>query len=496
MPSSSLRAAVLVLLALSFIDQNEALTPFQLTYVPAHVVRHMTKQVSIRCAHEDDSQVSSLQDISRIRLLKKTSDLSGWQLLAELRDNEDKPKAFINVSVTANIDEDIRQNFIQIVWPVATGETYGIYRCDVIGFDRNTFLNKAEVTSEVSLLEENVTTTDMLDMFLETKDEMHHIEDDTHHLEDDIQLLNYRVGNITQQVQDQGDKLSQLDGNVDTVSKSLNLVSDDVSVLKRDVGTIKSEMDSVDENARKIDLLNRDLESARRDMTSLGSPTGTPPTSGRLSLLMSWPTGRFALLQPKTGCPVDLTFFGGNNKYWQIHTESSVSGSRNAVSDILSPKTLSKNNGNNFLTLKFCEANGVLNTAAWPSGSYCINRVYGVPCPYGFNEGEVSMDLEDTNYISEYTARSVHRNGQKMAFCCMSSGYASTVITLPTHSPFILYRRAGRCQEISRMAVTQETIIVDTENSGNQDSKSGTYPDLDLTGGSTIKMYLCHYTKI
>ena len=454
----------------------------------------MTKQVTIRCAHEDNS-ASQLQEVSRIRLLKKSAFGGGWELLAELRDNENTPKAYINVSVSAKISSNIQDNFIEIVWPIAIEETYGTYRCDVIGFDKNTFLNTAEVTSEVALLEENVTTSDMLDMFLETKDEMHHIEDDTKHLEDDMTAMNKKIIDLGTRVYHQGKDVSQLEDDMDTVRQSLNLVTGDVANLKGDIGSLKSDMDSVNENTRKIDSLNRDLEVVRRDASSLAD-TSSGSNASRFSLLMSWPTGKYALLQPKTGCPVDLTFFGGSVRYWQIHTESrSRSVSRNAHSDALSPKTLSTSKGNKFFTLNFCEANGILNSASWPAGSYCINRLYGVPCPSGFSEGRVHVDAEDSSTVIEYTSRSVDP-AQNIAFCCMSSGHYSVPINLPTHSPFLLYRRGGRCQQISGMVVSEETITIDTEDVSNNDNKYGSCPDVDLNSGSTIKINLCHYTSI
>ncbi|GFN85123.1 hypothetical protein PoB_001162900 [Plakobranchus ocellatus] len=81
-----------------FLSDDEtvvSLTPFDLTYTPAHVVRHVTRDVRLLCAHQTDDQ-TQLQEVSWIRMLMKTS--SGWGLLAEHRDNEDEPQSTYNVS--------------------------------------------------------------------------------------------------------------------------------------------------------------------------------------------------------------------------------------------------------------------------------------------------------------------------------------------------------------------------------------------------------------
>ncbi|GFN85148.1 hypothetical protein PoB_001165400 [Plakobranchus ocellatus] len=112
-----------------------SLPPFDLTFTPAHVVRHVTRDVKLLCAHQTDDP-TQLQEVSWIRMLMKTS--SGWGLLAEQRDNEDEPQSTYNVSVSARITKDIKDTFLQITWPVATEDTFGTYRCDVIRFQKKT----------------------------------------------------------------------------------------------------------------------------------------------------------------------------------------------------------------------------------------------------------------------------------------------------------------------------------------------------------------------
>ena len=500
--SPQLEVGVALLLTLSMINESAALSPFQLTYLPAHVVNHMSKHVTVRCAHEDDNEQSQLQDVSRIRMLKKTSS-DDWQLLAELRDNEDSPTTYINVSVTAKISSNIRESFMEIVWPVATLATFGTYRCDVIGFDKKTFLVTSEVTSEVSLLEESVTASDMLGMFIETKDELQQLDDRERSLEEDFEGLDKELSNVGDQVQHQAVDVSRLEHDMNEIHQALTNVRQYAALLKEDISSLKSEVNSAQNLATVVDNLNTDLQYVKTEVSSLGgNPSrSTSTVASGFSVLMSWPAGRFALLQPKTGCPVDLTFFGGSDKYWQIHTQSSpVHSNMDKYSDVLSPNTITSNKGNNFLTLRFCEANGILNTGAWPLGSYCVNGLVDVQCPAGFEQGEVNLDGEDLYPVTEYTSRSVYNSGENVTFCCMKSGDVSSPMTLPTLSSFLLYRHGGQCQEVAGMGVTEESfdVTIEAEKDINNQVLSGKTPDVDLiwNGALVRSFYLCYYTPV
>lgn len=444
----------------------------------------MTTSVYVRCAHEGHT-VSQLQEISRIRMLRRS--FSGWQLMAEIRDNEDNPKTYANVSVTAEINRSIRRSYMQIVWPVATKETFGLYRCDFIGFDKTNFENTVETTPQVMLLEESVTTIDMLKMFLESKQELHEIENEKKHLEDDVQNVDKQLTSLTKQVGTQGKEVTKLKTDMNTAQQAAAVVTDDAANLKVNMLSLKTESSNVDKNTKKINYLEDTMESLRKGFTE-----------DPLDSFVFWPEGKFALLQPKSGCPIDLTFFGGGSKYWQIHTESSpYSNNRNSHSQAFLPGTLFTDNNNNFATLKFCEANGLLNTGLWPSGSYCINKLLDFSCPAGFETGEIQLDVEDTNPVTDFTSESVV-GGRSLLFCCMTSGDTSTSITLPTRSPFLLYRRGNQCQRVGGMNATDETIVIDTENTVNRDHKIDNWPDVDIhkSGDSIMTIHLCLYTPI
>ncbi|GFO47887.1 hypothetical protein PoB_007439200 [Plakobranchus ocellatus] len=119
------------------------------TCTPAHVVKDSTRNVSLLCAHQNDNQ-SQLQQITR----KITSSV--WTLLAELRDNEDEPQEMFGGKVYVKMSQNIRDTFLQINWPVATEETFGTYRCDIVKAERRTQGILTEVTSEVTILKGEV----------------------------------------------------------------------------------------------------------------------------------------------------------------------------------------------------------------------------------------------------------------------------------------------------------------------------------------------------
>ncbi|GFO47890.1 Apextrin-like protein 1 [Plakobranchus ocellatus] len=102
------------------------------------------------------------------------------------------------------------------------------------------------------------------------------------------------------------------------------------------------------------------------------------------------------------------------------------------------------------------------------------------------------MDLENTNLVRDFTSQAT--TGSALYFCCMSSGSAQTPISLPTRSPFILYRLGGQCQEVAGMSVSLETIHIDTEDSANNDLVSGASPDIDISDDNPTTIHLCYYT--
>ncbi|GFN96469.1 MACPF domain-containing protein 2 [Plakobranchus ocellatus] len=423
MPLSIPRRVLLLLSVLcfsggdSFIldDVSDVSSSFQLTFSPSLVKRGITRNVSLVCEH-DGKTLPQFQEISRIRIMEQTP--SGWDLLAQRTLTNNTRITDSNVFHVGTIARNINDTVLQISWALASQDTFGTYRCDVIGFDKNQDV-VSESTAAITLPEQPATINDVLDLLLETRKELSELNRDVNH--------------------------------------HLDAIDREVSGLKDEALTQKS--------------------------------------------VAAWPEGNYALLQPKTGCPVDLTFLGGDSSYFTVHTESS-SGPKNenSYSKAFPLSTVTKLNTNTILyTLRFCEARRQFNTNRWPGGSYCINKISGLPCPSGFDQGYVELDVEDTNTTSDLRGNVVAEFGDKakLEFCCKDTGSAGYRMRLPTHSPFLLYRKGGTCQKVWGMKASQESMTIDTENSNNGDMVAGSIPDISLlnTSGKPIIFSLCYYTK-
>ncbi|GFO23918.1 MACPF domain-containing protein 2 [Plakobranchus ocellatus] len=461
-------------------------TPFELTFQPAHVVKHLTRDINVLCSHKN-SNLSQLQEVSRIRILMKTS--SGWRLLAEQRDNEDEPQSTFNVSMSGKISKDIREVFLQVTWPVATEETFGTYRCDVIGFEWKTHGSVTEVTSEVAIRKGEVTIDDMMDVFKYTSEELARVEAATDKLKENMDTFNENFKSLGERIDFQNSKVDLLGKRVNSTSEAVDSVTETVTNLTNILTSVTGETTAIHS---QLGSVTSQLTSLTKDVNELKS------SKNPFEQLLTWPEGQFALLQPKTGCPVDLTFFGGNDRYFRFHSDSNSNSNSytniNSDFSVLPPGTTSEEDSRNFFTFKFCESSGVFNKGSWPSGSYCINKLDAVACPQGFDSASMHLTPERLNTLTDFTSRVV-TDTSSLGFCCKTSGLYQTPITLPTHSPFMLYRKGGQCQVVEGMDVSSVVLSIDTENTYNRDSKDANGPDIDIFSGYPVKLYLCHYTS-
>ncbi|GFS09622.1 apextrin-like protein 1 [Elysia marginata] len=261
---------------------------------------------------------------------------------------------------------------------------------------------------------------------------------------------------------------------------------------------------SVDSKEKLLEMKNfTDTEIARLNSGFQRLEKSVEENKKRLSRLETmfppWPTGNYALLKPKDGCPADPVFSGGNQAFLKLHTQSqSSSDPPDSHSSAFPSETKSTVDSKKFVTLKFCEVTmQQVDTMGWPQGSFCINKLVGKSCPYGFSEGKVCFDAEDTDYSGQYSAN-VASNGRDphLHFCCQNSTSADVPIQLPTFSPFLLYRYGGACQAVQGMSVSEEYVQINTEDSSNGDTLYSSHPDLDQPGDSVIKLNLCYYTKL
>ncbi|GFR58614.1 apextrin [Elysia marginata] len=190
------------------------------------------------------------------------------------------------------------------------------------------------------------------------------------------------------------------------------------------------------------------------------------------------------------GCPADSAVFAKTRCFLKIHTQSqSSSDPVNSHSAAFSRQTTSTDGSKKFVTLKFCEVTTHLNTNKWPRGSFCIHKLWKMSCPPEFIFGYVALDTEDTGSKADGSTNVVNRVANPyIYFCCQKTSSASVPIELPTHSPFLLYRYGGVCQAVRGMAVSEEYVQINTEDSSNSDKLSGHHPDIDQPGDSVIKI--------
>ena len=174
----------------------------------------------------------------------------------------------------------------------------------------------------------------------------------------------------------------------------------------------------------------------------------TPITSSTPT--QAWPTGSYALPQPKEGCADDGRFASGSRVH---HT-----GAGNKVS-----KEFDMAGGiyNESADQRFCVSEGGSSQSAddvWPAGSYCIYRKGG-SCPDHFNEayvqyvysGEYQNSQEGSLPDGEFGANT------RLEFCCRNDGFGWEPLFLPNRKPFVLIRTENKdCQQVRGMHVYKQ----------------------------------------
>lgn len=92
------------------------------------VVVGKTTNVSLECT--DNYHQHDVVEVVMIRMLKKS--VTGWTSVAELRDDDTEvTQTLQGVKAEAN-KSSLYNSFLRLTWPVATKDTIGEYRCDVI----------------------------------------------------------------------------------------------------------------------------------------------------------------------------------------------------------------------------------------------------------------------------------------------------------------------------------------------------------------------------
>ncbi|GFR84871.1 apextrin-like protein 1 [Elysia marginata] len=486
----SLLAFLLVLhrgLTLPVRDVSDPSMPLQLIVTPALVNRYTAKKMSLRCEH-NPSAPSKLVEIFVMRILKLST--SGWDLVAEQQKLLTSPTVTRNVTASANIGGDISEVFLQVTWDTIGPDCFGVFKCNVVGFDSDGDA-VTEKSSTIEVQEFKNFIHHLIGLSMDTQEKMIDMENFT---DTEISRLNSGLQRLSKFVKTNH---SALDSRLENLEHR-------ITQKELSMDTEMSQMQTeIKDNNVSVASLKTEIITIKNDKirTIESGQLSTETRVAELETLLRsfhWPSGHYALLKPKTGCPIDLLPHHGTETYLKLHTQSqSSSDPSNSHSPAFPRDTKSTSGSNNFVTLQFCEVTKQIqsNTIRWPQGSFCINKLQSKSCPGGFTDGHVHFDTEDAGDYSEGTQTVANSNSNPyLYFCCQDSGSANTPIQLPTQSPFFLYRYGGVCQAVQGMSVSSEYIQINTEDSGNYDKLSNIHPDVYQPGSSVIKLKLCHYT--
>ena len=388
-----------------------------------------------------------MAQIFRMRIVRLSE--FGWDLVAEQRIAEDFPRAVESVKASASIAGDISNVFLQAFWKNIENVSFGEFICDVMGVD-DSFKILVENSSEIEVREVEFPVDYFLGILMETKE--------------NLSLVERRLMSVETDLKQSENKLEKTDHNLRETQKKLEQTE---AKLENKLGQTNLK-ERLEKTENKLKMVNTFLNG-----------------------LTQWPGGFYALLQPMTGCPVDLAFFGGTHKFHKIHTEGGDSHT-----SALGRHVDFSSDSKTFITLEFCEVTKQFNTGSWPQGSFCVHKQIHKSCPAGFTDGYVKLDSKDGSAAVAEARNNVanYAHNPNLTFCCQNSGSASVPIQLPTSSPFLLYRYGGVCQGVRGMAVSEQYLKVDTENDRNADKVTDSHPDVEM-GDSTIKFHLCYYRK-
>eukprot|EP00057_Strongylocentrotus_purpuratus_P009596 XP_011664070.1 PREDICTED: uncharacterized protein LOC100893299 [Strongylocentrotus purpuratus] len=212
-----------------------------------------------------------------------------------------------------------------------------------------------------------------------------------------------------------------------------------------------------------------------------------------VAIPITWPKGTYGLPMPHIGCP--------NNHFpwaegWRYQDTEDV-GADNRWSNpchLKGPYWANNMNSNFCMKTKTTEDN-----YDWPfqQGVYCVYKKG--ECPSGLSEGFVYWDDEDfanTNDFDGEIPDGSYDKNTRIYYCCMTDGYASNPIYLPTDHPFFLMKFNHQCQEVYGMKVTNEYFRWDTTDVFPNDDHGGAHPYPGVVKGDDIILEYCYYEPL
>ncbi|GFS21605.1 apextrin [Elysia marginata] len=520
-------------------SSSASVTPFRLTYTPTRVVAHVTRDVTVRCEYDSLSQ-TRLEKVNWVRMLKESS--GRWQLVAEVRDVDTTPRKMLNVTASGRIGQDVRNTFLEVTWDVASEETYGTYKCEAIGFDKDTHGFAVELTSQVVIANENMTATDILDLLRNLERDVADIKDKTKEYEEfmssfggnyadlnsghtGVAYIRNEIDTLHHEIDCVVANVSSLTGTVESViSNNSTFATGAVISLNTDVRQLKEKVKHLDRIVISLnktsESLAKDVSDNKKDLSSIDKQIGAlenivhslseqvrsyQKKFENLSEEVSQLNERCAAVANASSSDLSTNVLNDFSKQhaWPRGKFALPRPSAGCPADLtfvgkgdMSLTSPFQNGGRT--NYYYCESSGAIERKDyWPQGSYCINKVFDSACPSGFASGRLNFSYADVkvyNRMGEYVS-------SVLEFCCRSSGSASanTPMVLPTESIFMLYRRGGQCQPVQGMSVkTYTRMIVRVPPTCDPDVSvsSGAIPDVRYSTDCPMQLVVCHYKKL
>ncbi|XP_059174019.1 uncharacterized protein LOC131954399 [Physella acuta] len=449
---------------------SSAAASFLLTTSSSKVQVGFTKHVTLDCSYWGDGGSSPIQNVTEITIFRINNE--SLEVVEKFSDafSTPTPGGHDATRVVTGKIGPLVETFLKIVWPIATGDTPGSYRCDVSG-DSNP---SVEHSPEVSIQEADVTLSDVVAFLTQESTEVREFCTNLVHTTD---------GNIRLKLEEAGQNLTN-----------------EITAVEERFGL---ELQQLRENqTAEIRQLRADLEALSGGTVSNNSTCNCDKFQNDLEqlktrldyvrILQYWPEGTYGLLMPETGCPLN----GGavwDTGYRKFHTESTTTNLDFVEPDShLKTPIKERNETNNFVYLHFCVSSNRSLGPPWPPGSYCIHSVG--QCPSGSNQGYVYATSEHTHPASTKSGHLPTMNAgldyTQTFFCCRSDGPASEPVYLPTARPFYLYRYKGECQRVEGMSVSSERLVLDTDDVNTDVFQNQFHPDGDI---NNWEIELCYY---
>ena len=120
--------------------------PFRVNYRPVDLVKEKTQNVSLKCAIVPNSDHPFL--FLDFILISKEHPQGGWVDVAQIEYLSGLKSFDKSITADGHID-NVEQAYLEIQWPLAVEETFGIYSCIVHGNDKD--FKILEETSEIEI---------------------------------------------------------------------------------------------------------------------------------------------------------------------------------------------------------------------------------------------------------------------------------------------------------------------------------------------------------